>query len=367
MSKKRRMFDIDVPPSEGFATEEPPARAPARRGPMASAISENVDSVKEREEATRSILKENEDLAREFVRLKKAGLVVDRIPLEKIVTEALVRDRKPGIDDDLDELKLSIREVGLSNPIRVEARADGMYELIQGMRRLQAFKALREETGEDRFESIPAGIDSKSGKTEDSYRRMVDENLIRKDISFAEMANLARAYAADPANGCPEVDDAVAVLFKSASYTKRSYIRSFAALLTRLGDHLAHPFDIPRNVGVDLKRRLENDPGLTAVLAGALAEEPQRSAAREVDILRRFAGGDDGAPILPTGKTGSASTVKPRKAKTTFQVSRGGGVAKCNASLGRLELRYDRDFSTIDRRDLERAVAAFLDVLDGKD
>ena len=31
------------------------------------------------------------------------------------------------------------------------------------------------------------------------YRRMVDENVIRKDLSFAEMAHAAQNYAADPA------------------------------------------------------------------------------------------------------------------------------------------------------------------------
>ena len=61
------------------------------------------------------------------------------------------------------------------------------------------------------------------------YRKMVDENLVRKDISFAEMAMLALDYAADPGTAVNDPEKAVAVLFKSAGYQKRSYIRTFMA------------------------------------------------------------------------------------------------------------------------------------------
>jgi len=369
MSRKRRIFDIDLPPEEDAPAPEPeapakPERGIARRGPMASAISENAEALRERREAEANIRAENDKLATEFVRLKREGLIVDRIPLDSVVTEKLIRDRKlHGPDSELEELKLSIREIGLSNPIRVEARGDGKYELIQGMRRLRAFQALLEETGDAAFATIPAGIVASDPKLQETYRRMVDENLVRKDISFAEMANLARRYAEDPANECPEVDDAVAVLFKSASYTKRSYIRSFAALMTRMEKLLEFPQEIPRNVGLDLKRRLDNEPGLLSQVKAAFEREPERDAAREVAILRGFADGQ--GAIFPTGKvTPSRGSGKPRQAKTTFQLSHARGVAKCNASQGRLELRQDRDFSTIDRRDLERAVAAFFAELD---
>ncbi|MEC7256700.1 MAG: ParB N-terminal domain-containing protein, partial [Pseudomonadota bacterium] len=328
---------------------------------------ENAGALRERRATERAILEENEKLATEFVRLKRAGLIVDRIPLDKVVSERLLRDRQPGPDDDLPELIGSIRDIGLSNPIRVEQRPDGMYELVQGMRRLNAFRALFQETGDDRFAEIPAGIAPLAERTQDSYRQMVDENLIRKDISFAEMAVLARGYAADPANNCATVEAAVKVLFKSASYTKRSYIRAFAGLLEYLGDALAHPYDVPRNVGVELKRLMDADPSIVGGVIQALNDAPERDAEAELAILRRFIGTDAAAKTLPMGKVLSPEAKPARKAKTTFQVERNGDVARCNASQGRLELRSDRDFSTIDRRDLERAVAAFLDVLNGRD
>jgi ParB family chromosome partitioning protein len=359
MSRKRRVFDIDIPEMTEMEVGKVPDRA-LRRGPMASAISENASALRDRKEAEDGIRAENDRLAQEFVRLKKEGLITDRVPLEAVVTDMLLRDRKPGADEDLGELMLSIREVGLSNPIRVEARPDGGYELIQGMRRLMAYRALLEETGDPAFATIPAGIVPAGDKLETSYRRMVDENLVRKDISFAEMATLARGYAADPANDCPEVSDAVALLFKSASYTKRSYIRAFAELLMRLDKVLAHPSAIPRNLGVDLKRLMEKDETLVARIATALRAEPERDAAREVDILRGFT---EGAGVLPTGKT-AAKPPRPRKAKTTFQVATGAGVARCSASQGRLELQDERDFSAIDRARLQQAIAAFYAALE---
>ncbi len=359
MSKKRRMFDIDIPTMDEMEVGKVPDRA-LRRGPMASAINENASSLRDRKAAEDTIREENDRLAAEFVRLKRDGLITDRIAIDDVVTERLLRDRKPGVDDELEELKTSIREIGLSNPIRVEARPDGRYELIQGMRRLMAYRALSEETGEDAFARIPAGIVPMEAEASTSYRRMVDENLIRKDISFAEMATLARRYADDPANECSDVADAVKRLFKSASYTKRSYIRAFAELLAKLDKVLEHPQEISRNIGVELKRRMDRDDGLAGRVAMALRAEPGRDAARENEILRSFA---EGAGTLPTGKV-STAPARPRQAKTTFQVPSGSGIAKCSASQGRLELRDERDFSSIERRKLEQALAAFYAALD---
>ena len=47
--------------------------------------------------------------------------------------------------------------------------------------------------------------------SEVSYRRMVDENLVRKSVSFAEMANLARSYAIDPCVGAPGMEEAIRI------------------------------------------------------------------------------------------------------------------------------------------------------------
>jgi ParB family chromosome partitioning protein len=190
---------------------------------------------------------------------------------------------------------------------------------------------------------------------------MVDENMERKDISFGEMANLVRRYAEDLTNDCNSVSNAVAVHYKSANYTKRGYIRAFAELLARLEKVLEFPYDIPRNVGVELERLLESNPALQAKVVAALRAEPDRDAEREVAILREFT---DGVGTLPVGKVPEEKqATRYRQAKTTFQVSLAQGVARCSASQGRLEMRQDRDFSTVDLLKLERAVMAFFEAL----
>lgn len=369
MSKKRRMFEIDMPvetsdPSEQTFPAEKVA-VPERRGPMAAAISETSQSARERAAVEAQIRSENDALAHEFVRLKKAGLVVDRIPLDSIETYKLVRDRLPGLDMELDDLVASIRDLGLSNPIRVEPREDGKYELIQGFRRIQAYRRLLDETGDaDLWGAIPAGIVASGDALEALYRRMVDENMVRKDISFAEMAQLALNYAADPQTKEDDPNRAVAELFQSASYSKRSYIRSFIKLMRELGEDLQFPAEVPRALGTQLVARMEELEGIPQAIRAELKTWENRSVVEELAVLRRFAGGDGALAAKPRpDSAGRAAPASGSKAKTTFQMTRPHGRAKCTAANGRLEIRMDRDFSALDRRKLEQAVQLFLDQL----
>lgn len=384
MSRKRRIFDISMPtdlpdaaPSD--APADPSAPSPetfptgkenrtARRGPMATAISETAGAARERQQVEAQIRAENDALAHEHVRLKKLGLVLETVPLDAVETYKLTRDRAPGFDPELEELKQSIQAIGLSNPIRVEPRADGKYELIQGFRRLSAYRTLLEETGDDTWARIPAAITQQGDSLESLYRRMVDENLVRKDISFAEMAKLAVDYAADPDTAESDPDKAVAVLFKSAGYQKRSYIRGFIKVIARLGGVLVYPQEIPRSLGLALAQRLEEDAGLSDRVKLELEGWDNRSITDELGVLRKAAGlvqhevesAGEAAPVAPV----MPKTPVAGKAKTSFQLERREGRAKCTAAAGRLEIRLSRDFSTIDRRKLEQAVRLLLDNLD---
>ncbi|MEM0921550.1 MAG: ParB N-terminal domain-containing protein [Pseudomonadota bacterium] len=371
MSKKRRMFDIDMPDEGPTAEPTFPAgkvsepATPARRGPMASAIAESSDSARDRAALEAQIRAENDRLAHEFVRLKQDGLVVDRIPLDQIETYKLVRDRLPGADEALPELIASIRDLGLSNPIRVEPREDGRYELIQGFRRIQAYRALLEETGDaDRWGSIPAGIVATGDALEALYRRMVDENMVRKDISFAEMAQLALNYAADPETKEHDPNKAVAELFRSASYSKRSYIRSFIRVMRELGEDLQFAAEIPRALGVRLAARFDEMEGVPGAIRTELKTWENRSIVEELNVLRRFAGGEGDELPQPAANAPVKAAPQGSKAKTTFQMTRPHGRAKCTAANGRIEIRMERDFSAVDRRKLELAVQRFLDQLD---
>lgn len=366
MTKKRRIFDIDLPEGEDSFPAgkiEPPA--PSRRGPMAAAINENAESLRDRRVIEDQIRAENDALAAEHVRLKRLGLITDLVPLEKIETWKLARDRVRGDDFELAELITSIREIGLSNPIRLELREDGRYELIQGYRRVSAYKALLEETGDTAaWGAIPAGILPRGEAIETLYRRMVDENLVRKDISFGEMAGLALNYARDPATAETDPDRAVAQLFQSAGYQKRSYIRGFIRLVDRLGDDLRFVQHIPRSLGLALSSMIAERPELVAQIRAALKGFDNRSAQDELQVLRRAAGLDDGEGAdLPMPKLPGPAP-RPGRAKTTFQVASRLGAAKCTAANGRLEIRLDRDFSALDRRRLEAALQSMLDQLE---
>ncbi|WP_166418577.1 ParB N-terminal domain-containing protein [Cochlodiniinecator piscidefendens] len=351
---KRRVFDIDFPSDEPVVQDT--TKPESRRGPMASAIGENADAMRERQSAEAQIRAENDALAHEHVRLKKAGLINDLISVHDIKTEKLTRDRKDGRDDDLDELKQSIQSVGLSNPIRVEQSEDG-FELIQGFRRLSAYRELYAETGDEAFAKIPAGLTAKGEALEVLYRRMVDENLVRRDISFAEMAELARAYRDDSDTDCDSVEAAVAHLFGSASRQKRSYIRHFVTLLDAIGHKLKFAEAIPRALGLQLEKRLASEPGAAAAMSNALGAAMATTEPSELAVLRELAN--------PSAKPKTPAAPKST-AKTTFRYDVPAGTVRCAAADGRIELRMDRDFSDLDRLKLQEAVAAFFDALDAE-
>lgn len=363
MSKKRLTFDIDLP--EDDAGETPlQSGAGQRRGPMATAISENAGSLRDRRNIEEQIRAENDALAAEHVRIKRLGLIVDLVPLDQIETWKLTRDRAKGDDYELSELVTSIREVGLSNPIRLEIREDGRYELIQGYRRLSAYKALLEETGDEVWAAIPAGILPRGEGIEMLYRRMVDENLVRKDISFGEMATLALNYARDPSTSETDPEKAVAQLFQSAGYQKRSYIRGFIKLVERLGDDLRFIQHVPRSLGLKLAAAIEERPESVTEIRAELRAFDNRSVVNELDILRRATGVSDDDADVPAVPRAKAAPAVAGKAKTTFQISSRIGSAKCTAANGRLEIRLDRDFSAVDRRRLEAALKLMLDQLE---
>lgn len=356
--KKRRMFGIDLPEEE--VVEAAAAAEPQRRGPMAAAISETGIASRERAETEAAIRAENDALAHEFVRLKKLGLITDLIPLDRIKVGKLVRDRSRRLDPETEDLQVSIRAVGLSNPIRVEALPNGDFELVEGWRRLSAFRALQAETGDPRWEVIPASFTPPGETIEGLYRRMVDENLVRKDISWAEMARLARAYAEDRVGGCEDLDQAVNRLFASANPQKRSYIRRFAFLMGRMEKRLEHPEAIPRALGLSLAHRIELNPDVANQIARRLAVDPHRSAADELRILQFF-DDEQAAEISPRGNPKGRPA---RRGKTVLRLAMADGEVKCTASDGKVELTFDRDFSTIERARLEAAVEAFFAALD---
>ncbi|OAN90673.1 ParB/RepB/Spo0J family partition protein [Sulfitobacter geojensis] len=357
MSKKKRIFDINFDDADTPSDAAVPAGT-ERRGPMAAAITENAEALHERQTAEAAIRQENDALAHEHVRMKKAGLITDLVPLDAIRTDKLTRDRAPGRDVEIDELKRSIQEIGLSNPIRVEQVGDA-FELIQGFRRFTAYRELFEETGDAQFARIPAGINAKGENLLRLYRQMVDENLVRRGVSFGEMAQLAINYRKQAAD-VEGYDHAVELLFASSGRQKRSYIKHFVRLLSATDGRLAHVDAVPRALGLAVVRRLDEGAEAQNVLNRMLATDEERTAEQEQALLSEFVAE---APVGPKKK------VKPggaaRQAKTTFRLARPEGDAKCTVADGRIELRLAQDFSGIERKRLEAAVEAFLNTLEG--
>ncbi|WP_439149190.1 ParB/RepB/Spo0J family partition protein [Sulfitobacter sp.] len=379
MVKKRSVFDINFELEEedeaGFpaGNPAPPEEAaeevqtynvqghplqnrdpvPARRGPMASAISETLEATTERASAEAAIRAENDALAYEHVRLKKLGLITDLIQTSDVHTDKLTRDRSANVDPELAELKKSIQAVGLSNPIRVEQTENG-YELIQGYRRLTAFRALAEETGDPRYTRIPAALVPRGEPLVDLYRKMVDENLVRKDLSFGEMAQLALSYAQDSEG---DVGDAVSTLYASALKQKKTYIRQFARVIGDLDGALRFPEAIPRALGLDLYRYFEAGADHAAILKNALAAQPDRDADAELAVLRA---------ALTSKKPATKAAVRS-SSKTSLRLGLPEGEMRVTASDGKVEMRLPRDFSAVSKARLQRGIEAFLAALDQTD
>ena len=275
-----------------------------------------------RDTATKSErrFQEAEDVERKKLRyaakmmdLERKGLDLQLIDIDQIEVDGYTRDRTDVDADELEELKASIAEIGLSNPIRVDRSSDGAFLLNQGLRRLLAFKdlrnAAREQNGdpacETDYDVIPAMISSLESR-EASYRKMVDENLIRSHISFGELGLLAVAYAGEMGKS---IDEAVNELFASLLKSKKSYVRAAAHVLAALGEEIRFPKNVQRTVFSALARKLET-PGAAERLKRALAGFPDRTEAEELNLLDRASKG------LSLGE----ETAKQPKAVTKFEV-----------------------------------------------
>lgn len=105
---------------------------------------------------------------------------VSKIPLKKIRANRF-QPRKEFRRESLDELKNSIRENGLVQPITVRQVENGLFELISGERRLRAVT----ELGHDEIPAYVLQIDSDTKMLE----LALTENLQREDLNPIEIAS----------------------------------------------------------------------------------------------------------------------------------------------------------------------------------
>lgn len=330
----------------GFGPIETPDTPKRRRevGPMGAAVREAAGSLAESTESLVEQRRQNAADAKAWRQAQGEGRVLVEIPLDDIQTDALPRDRLDleavAASDEMEELKTSIRERGQKEPIEVFSGAEG-YQLKKGWRRLTALRQLYKETGDARFSRAVARVDEGAASRIDLYIDMVEENVIREDLTFAEMAQVAIIAAREDGQGAA---DLVSRIYASLHKMKRSYIRSFVFLLEQLGEALVFPKAVARNLGVEVARRLQSAPELVAALRDDLAQAatPEEQTA----ILKRFAEGSPAAARKPKAE---------KSVKYEFHV----GATKVTARKGECRILSEVDFASIDRKRLQLAIEAF--------
>jgi ParB family chromosome partitioning protein len=342
----------------GFApldTSTPSKRRTREPGPMGAAVRDVAENLSEATEAKIEQRRQNASDAKIYREAREQGRVLLEIPLGDVRTDDLPRDRlaleEVAQSDEMEELKSSIRARGQREPVELYVGPNGAYQLKKGWRRYTALSQLFTETGEPRFGVIIARIEAGVGDRMARYVDMVEENVVREDLSFGEMAQVAITAAQDA--GVDEVDpsELVSRLYSSLHKTKRSYIKNFVFLLGALGDDLRWPKAVPRNLGVDVARNLRA-PEQAEDLRQKLAQ--CQNAQQQNDALKVFLDGakKQGKGVLPQ--------VGPKQ-KFEFFV----GETKVTARQGECRLVSERDFATMPKNLLEEAVRAFEDVLKG--
>ena len=338
----------------GFETLETKSTASARRrspGPMGMAVREAAESLQESTEVKVEQRRQNAADAKEYRAAQSEGRVLTNLPLGSIAVDDLPRDRLEleavATSDEMDELVASIRKRGQREPIEVYRNADG-YQLKKGWRRLTALRRLFEETGDEAFGTVVARVATNSEDRLTLYIDMVEENVIREDLTFAEMAQLAITAAGDRSFDGINAEAMVGKLYSSLHKMKRSYIRSFVYLLQELGEELRWPKEVARNLGADVARKLK-----TVSDRGNLLEELAtcQTPVEQARVLASFAASSD--------KVGIKTATPPRE-KFEFHVA----GAKVTARSGECRIVDKRDYTKVSKERLKKAILAFQLALD---
>lgn len=195
------------------------------------------------------------------------GRLLQRLPLDTIEADYLVRDRVGHDSDEMQILMESLRAHGQRTPIEVTELAPGRYGLISGWRRITALSRLLDETKDAKYGSVIAQIRTPA-TAGDAYVAMVEENEVRLGLSYYERA---RIVARSVERGVFDSDrQALQRLFSTASPAKRSKIGSFMTIHRQLASWLRFPQAIPERLGLVLVRILETDPARTTALQEGL-------------------------------------------------------------------------------------------------
>lgn len=276
MAKRRRLDPLPGPgaaatPTEGARAPEVKAMgAPFDPAPIARVAGDAAQAAALAE------------VAGALADARAEGRLVQRLPLEAIEADHLVRDRIGTDEEELHHLMVSLSAHGQRSAIEVTDLGAGRFGLISGWRRLTALSRLRQTTGEARFATVLALV-RRPDSAAAAYVAMVEENEVRLGLSYYERARIA-GKAVDL--GVFETEKAaLQQLFAAASRPRRSKIGSFLTIYRALDPVLRFPAAIPERLGLALAKLIETEPGRAGTLRAALAARPARHAIDELALL----------------------------------------------------------------------------------
>ena len=333
---------------------EPVERRDRRPGPMGTAIRDTAESLQAATDEKVEQRRRNASDAKDYREALVEGRILVSIPLTEISTDDLPRDRLEleavATSDEMEELKASIRARGQREPVEVYRDGSGAFQLKSGWRRLNALRQLHDETGDVAYEVVKARVAESGEDRLTMYIDMAEENIIREDLTFAEMAQLAITASKDAAFEQDDAGKMVGDLYRSVHKVKRSYIRSFVLLIEALGETLQWPKDVARNVGVEAARIIKADPDAGEALRKSMGEA--RNAADQTKRLQDF--------IAGAGKPKAKPEKRKPKEKYEFHLD----DLKITARHGECRIVGPLDYTTVPRDRLEQAIAAFKRELD---
>ena len=316
MAKRKRL----TPANPDFLGEAPETKSMAPLGGMRAPIADVASEAS----ATAAL----QELSREMQAARQAGRMITALPLSDIHLDHLVRDRVARDDDDMAALVSSLRGRGQQTPIEVVALASGGYGLISGWRRCTALAQLHAQGEGD---GTVLAIERHPDDASDAYLAMVEENEIRVGLSYFERARIAQKAAEQ---GVFETHkQALLSLFRAASRSKRSKIRSFLPLVRELDGALSFPQAIGERLGLQLSAALEGDAALGPRVRAALQTQAPQTAQAELDILTGL------TQKAPVPKVAVPKVAKPATAPEYSQCDlRPGLSVRVYKSDGRVEL-----------------------------